>query len=356
VPDAKRQLDELRQEIAKLDLQLLSALDKRARTARRLGDLRKEHAPQLPLTDGASIQSLVARSNGDMPPEALREIFREIYSACLALELPVKIVYVGPEGGPGHAAAGGRFGHASNLAGAETTPGALDEVSRRRAEFAVVPFETSVEGSVHATIQALAASDLRVAEMLDASFEPHLMNRTGNPADVVKVCAAPADRALCEHSLARLAPRVTVAEVATPRMACALAAQEDGTAALADEAFGAHFGLQIAYRGVADNGGERVRYAVVGVRPSGRTGTDLTSLVFTVQEGPGTLLDVLKALAERGIDLRKIESHPARGEPWRYVFYAELSGHLTDRQLVTAFEELKRLTRSFKVLGSYPAT
>jgi chorismate mutase len=275
VPDAKRQFEELRQEIAKLDLQLVAALDKRARTARRLGELRKEHAPQLPVTDRASIESLVARSNGDMAPEALRDIFREIFGACLALELPVKVVYVGPEGGAGHAAAGGRFGHGSNLASAETTPAALEEVSRRRAEFAVVPFETSIEGLVHATIQALAASDLRAAEMLDASFDL--------------------------------------------------------------------------------SGGERIRYAVVGVRPSGRTGADITSLVFTVQEGPGTLLDVLKALAERGVDLRKIESHPARGEPWHYVFYAELAGHFTDRQLVTAFEEMKRLTRSFKVLGSYPA-
>jgi chorismate mutase / prephenate dehydratase len=138
-------------------------------------------------------------------------------------------------------------------------------------------------------------------------------------------------------------------------MACELAAQDLLSAALANEAFGAHLGLQVAQRSVLDRGGDRVRYAVVGARPSGRTGADVTSLVFTVQDAAGSLLDVLRALAESGINLTNIQSHPQRGEAWSYLFYVELAGHFTDRPLVTAFEEIKRLTRSFRVLGSYPA-
>jgi chorismate mutase / prephenate dehydratase len=355
VAEGKRQLDELRQEIAKLDLQLLAALDKRARAARRLGELRGDHAPQLPVADHAALRALVARSNGDMPRESLNDIFREIFGACLNLELPVKVAYVGLEGGPGHAAAGGRFGRASSLVGTETAGAALDEVSRRRAEFAVVPFETSMEGPVQSTILALTASDLRIGEMLDATFDLHLMNRTGAASDIEKAYATPADHALCERFLVSHAPRVVVSDVRSPRMACDLAAQEPAAAAVANETFGAALGLCVAQRSVLDRGPDRVRHAVVGARPSGRTGQDVTSLVFTARDAAGSLLDVLRVLAERGINLTNILSHPVHGEAWSYLFYVELAGHFTDRPLVTAFEEIKRLTRSFRVLGSYPA-
>jgi chorismate mutase/prephenate dehydratase len=355
VAEAKREVDELRQEIAKLDAQLLVALDKRARAARRLREVRKEHAPSLPLTDHAAIRALVARSSGDMPQEALRDIFREIFAACLALELPVKVAYVGPEGGPGHAASRGRFGRSSSLLAAETTAASLDEVSRKRAEFAVVPFETATEGPVQSTILALMASDLRIVEMLDATFELHLMNRTGNSSDVDKIYATAADHARCERFLAGQTPRPSVLDVKTPLMACQLAVEDHGAAAIASETFGAHLGLEVARRNVLDDGGERVRYAVVGARPSSRTGDDVTSLVFSVQDAPGSLLDVLKVFAERGINLSNIQSHPVEGQTWQYLFYVDMAGHFTDRPLVMAFEEMKRITRFFKVLGSYPA-
>jgi chorismate mutase / prephenate dehydratase len=369
VAEGKRQLDELREEIAKLDLQLLTALDKRARAARSLGELRGELAPQLPIADHAAIRALVARSTGDMPRVALEDIFREIFGACLTLELPVKVAYVGVEGGPVHAAAGGRFGRAASLISAESTAAAFDEVSRRRAEFAVVPFETATEGPVQSTVLALVASDLRIAEMLDATFDLHLMNRSGDAKEIERVYATPADHVLCERFLAKSldhaaagaadvpsrSPLPSVTDVRSPRTACELAAQEPIAAAVATETFGAQLGLTVAMRSVRDHGGDRVRYAVVGPRPSGRTGQDVTSLVFTVRNAAGSLLDVLRVLAERGINLTNIQSHPMRGEVWSYLFYIELSGHFTDRPLVTAFEEIKRLTRSFRVLGSYPA-
>jgi chorismate mutase/prephenate dehydratase len=355
VVDGKREVDELRQEMAKLDAQLLVALDKRARAAKRLGELRRDQPPAGPQTDHAANRALVARSSGDMPQEALRDIFREVFASCLALELPVKVAYVGLEGGPGHAAARGRFGRASQLLAAESTAVALEEVTRKRAEFAVVPFETTREGPVQSTILALIASDLRIAEVLDAKFDLHLMNRTGNFADVEKIYATAADHALCERFLSDLSARPAVLDVKTPLMACQLAVEDHGAAAIANATFGAQVGLEVARRNVADAGAERIRYAVVGARPSGRTGDDVTSLVFSVQDAPGSLLDVLKVFAERGVNLSNIQSHPVQGETWNYLFYVESAGHFTDRPLVMAFEEMKRITRFFKVLGSYPA-
>ncbi len=368
--DGKREIDELRAEIAKLDAQLLGALDKRARASRKIGELRKGHSLSIPLSltlgDRAALHALVARSTGDMPEDALREIFREIFAACLGLELPVKVAFVAPEGGATHAAARARFGATSNLVAAESIGAAMEEVTRHRAEFAVVPLETRSEGPVQATIAALTQSDLKIVGALEESWNLHLLNRTGNAADVEKVYVTAADRALCTRWLQSLGPRVAVLDVKSPLIACQIAAEDHGAAALTTDGFGAALGLEVARRNVLDDGDYKVRYAIVGARPSSRTGADLTSFVFAVNDAPGALLDVLKQFAERGINLIKIHSRPAEegrvegreredGAVWPYLFFVELHGHATDRALVTAFEEVKRLTRFFKVLGSYAA-
>ncbi len=353
--DTKREIDELRQEIAKLDAGLLVTLEKRARASRRIGDLRKDQAPSLPLSDRASLAAIVARATGDMPPDALREIFREVFAACLSLELPVPVVYLGPEGGAGHAAARERFGAGSKFLAQEAAAGAFDDLAAQRAQFAVVPIETRSEGPVLATIEALTASDLRIVSVFDAAGNLHLMNRTGNLADIEKVYATPVDRALCQRLFASSLPKASVLDVKTPLLACQLAFEDHGAAAITTEAFGAQLGLEVARRNVRDGGDEKVRYAIVGARPSTRTGNDLTAIVFAVQDAPGSLLDVLKQFAERGINLTKIQSRPAPGEAWAYIFYAEVMGHATDRVLVTAVEEIRRQTKFFKVLGSYPA-
>jgi chorismate mutase/prephenate dehydratase len=357
VSDANsREADELRREIARLDTRLVATLDERARLARKLGELRRDHAPTMPVGDHAAIRDLVQSSTGDMPRDSLREVVREVFAAGLALELPVKVAFVGPEGGTGYTAARGRFGPSgSNLVSSETTADALEEVSRKRAEFAVVPFETSTEGPLQATILALMARDLRIAEVLDDDFRLHVMSRTGVLSEIEKVYATAADQALCQRFLEQMSPRAAFVPVKSPRMACQLALEEPRAAARAGEGFGVSQGLTIAQRDVRDAGSPRVRYAVAGHRPSGRTAEEATSFVFSVQDAPGSLLDVLRVFAERGIRLTKIQSHPAEGATFSYLFYVEASGHFTDRALVTAFEDIKRMTRLFKLLGSYPA-
>ncbi len=356
VPDGKRELHELRQQIAQLDAQLLSLLDARAKAARRIGELRRDQPASLPLTDYAAIRELVARSSGEMPEQSLREIFASVFSACLALELPIAVAYAGLEGGPANAAARSRFGQTAALTSVDSAADAIEQVSRKSAEFAVVPFETSTEGPVHITIAALIASELRIVEMLDVTLDLHLFNRSGQIVDVKKIYATPGDRTLCPRSLDALAGKPAVLDVATPLLGCQLAVGDSDTAALATEASGTAFGLEIARRSMLDSMGARARYAIVGKRPSGRTGREETSFVFSVQGAPGSLLDVLRVFAERGIDLRKIQSHPVAGETWNYLFCAEATGHFTDRPLVVAFEEIKRITRFFKLLGSYPAS
>jgi chorismate mutase/prephenate dehydratase len=355
VADGKREIEEARAEIAKLDAQLLGTLEKRARASRKLGDLRKGQPASMPLGDRAALHALVARAGGELPTEAVREIFREIFSACLTLELPVKVAYLAPEGGPAHAAARGRFGASPNLVASESTTAAMEEVARSRVEFAVVPLETRAEGPVRATIDALTESELKIVATLEEPWSLHLVNKTGNAADIEKVYATAADRASCAHFLQGLGARVAVLDVKSPLYACQLAVEDHGAAALATEVFGAALGLEVARRNVLDDENQRVRYAIIGRRPGSRTGSDLTSFVFSVDDAPGALLDVLKQFAERGINMVRIHSRPVDGASWGYLFFVEVMGHTTDRNLVTAFEEVRRLAKFFKVLGSYPA-
>ncbi len=353
--DGKREIEEARAEIARLDAQLLGTLEKRAKASRKLGDLRKGQPASMPLGDRAALHALVARGSGDLPPEAVREIFREIFGACLALEMPVKVAYLAPEGGPAHAAARARFGASPNLVPAESTTAAIEEVARSRVEFAVVPLETRAEGPVQATVDALTESDLKIVATLEEPWSLHLVNKTGNAADVEKVYATAADRASCAHFLQSLGPRVSVLDVKSPAYACQLAVEDHGAAALATDVFGAALGLEVARRNVLDHENHRVRYAIIGRRPGGRTGTDLTSFVFSVDDAPGALLDVLKQFAERGINLVRIHSRPVEGASWGYLFFVEVMGHSTDRTLVTALEDVRKIAKFFKVLGSYPA-
>jgi chorismate mutase/prephenate dehydratase len=356
VAETKLEIDELRRQMAQLDVRLVALLDERARAARRIGELRRDQAAVLPLTDRATLEGLVARSSGDMPAEPMRRVLGAVYAECLAIELPVKVVVAGEDGGPAHAAARGRFGTSP---GATTlvasTADALDAVSRHRAEFAVAPLETTLEGPVQNTLSALVASDLRVVEVLEVPLDLVIANRSGAIADVEHLHATAIDFAQCRAVVGDLLPRAAFAPARSPLAACQIAREDVASAALALEATAVDAGLVVARRGVLDAGGQRMRVAVLGTRPSGRTERELSSFLFTVREGPGALLDVLGVFAERGIPLTKIHSQPSHSEAWSYVFFGEAVGHFTDRPLVMAFEEVKRVTRSFKLLGSYPA-
>lgn len=349
--DDKRELEEIRQSLAKIDLQLLQDIEKRARLSKRAGELRGNEPAQLPPLE-TMLDSVLSKTQGELPVESLRVIFREIMAACLTLELPVKVAALGPEGSAATVAARHRFGASAHVVSCETPAGALAEVAGRRAEYAVLPLEGKTEGPIQTTIEALMASELRIASVEEASATTHLMNKSGNLADIEKICGTVVDQSRAERFLASHPQKATMLDVKSPLLACQLALEHAGVAALVTEEFGATMGLKVARRSAHH---EEVRYAVVGGRPSSRTGHDITAFAFSVQDTPGALLGVLRQFSERGINMLTLQSHPAPGEGWNYVFFVEVDGHATDRALVTAFEEIKRASPFFKVLGSYPA-
>jgi chorismate mutase/prephenate dehydratase len=356
VTDSKREIGAVREELANLDLELVATLDKRARLVRRLGESSSGQPVSLPVDDHERLRRLVGRSTGDMPASSLEQILHTVFSECVPLERPVSAVFVGPRGGPGHVAALERFGRASSLADVPSVDLGLREIAHGRAEFAVAPFETSQNGPVQTTIRALLESDLRIGEIVETTLELHLLSRSANSGDVRTVYATASDRALCARSLASMEPTPTFVDVATPWIALEGASADGAAGAIASDAFAADFGLDVARGHIVDRGIERLRSAVVGSRPSRRTGKDATCIVFGLSESGSVLGDLLRLLAEHGVVMTKIGSFPITGNAWTYAFFVEVIGHFTDRPLVVSFEEMKRAARFFRVLGSYPAS
>jgi len=351
--ERSREVAGLREELHKLDQQIVKLIDQRARASRRLGE-RREGVRTLPMGERARLAELAGASEGDMPPAALRDILRAVHAACLALELPVPVAFAGAEGGAAHAAARFRFGAAAEFVRTDAASDAFEQVSRQRAEFAVVPMETRAGGSVQSTITMLAASELKLCACFEVAENLVLAGRedTALPLSDGVVYASPQDHALCERFLARELPGARVVDVRTPLVAIEHALDHKGCV-LAQETFAVERGLTVLSRNVRDDGGDRVRYGVVGARPPPRSGNDRTGIAFSVADSPGALHEILARFADSGINLSKIQSQPVPGDDWKYLFYVEAEGHATDRSLVAALEEVKRVAKFIRVLGSY---
>lgn len=341
--------------MAELDVEVLRVLEKRARMAKRIGALHGEGPLPLPAHDGQRLDELEAMAEEELPKGAIRSVLREVHASTLALERPVRVALVGPEGGICEIAARRELGLAAEMIPVESPQEAIDEVKRGRADYALFPLESSSEGPVQASLVALTASDLMLISATEQDAVLSLMSKTGNLADVEKLYAESADRNAAQRYLRANLSKVTVLDVRSPTLACQLAAEDHGAAALVPEATGFAHDLIPIQSNVGDQAGLRLRLGIASSRPTSRTGDDTTAFVFSVHDEPGALFEALEHFAERGLNLRTIHSRPKPDEKWSYLFYVEVSGHLSDRPVVTALEAVKRQARFLKVLGSYPS-
>lgn len=339
--------------MAELDVEILRVLEKRARMAKEVGALRGAGPVTLPAQDREHLEALEAMAQDELPKGALTAVLREVHAATLSFEQPIRLAFVGPEGGLGELAARKQLGPGAELLAVESAAEAFDEVHRKRADYAVVPLESSTEGPVQSTLVALTGSDLMLTAATEVDALLSLMSKTGNLGDVEKLYAYTADRSAAQRYLRSTLPKVTVLDVRSPALAARLASEDHGAAALVPEATGLAEGLLPIQSNVGDEADLRIRFGIASTRPTSRTGSDTTAFVFSVHDQPGALFDALQHFAERGVNLRTIHSRPMPGELWSYLFYVEVSGHLSDRPLVTALEAVKRQTRFLKVLGSY---
>jgi chorismate mutase/prephenate dehydratase len=351
--EPRRSSAELRQEIARLDREILERLEARARASKEIR-ARAESEPAPDATDREALAALSAAATGDLPAEALHAIFSTIRASARALEQAPRVAYVGPEGGFCHVLGRAHFGAGGAFIECPSVREALEEVTRGRAACAVFPFESSTDGLVQASVTALTDTELVIVAARTQPMTFQLMGRGGALSDLEKVYTTPIGHAACQRFLDSELPRVSVIDVRSMKLAAELAQEDDTSAALVPEPTGSEQGLTLLRENVGDAAESKMRYAIAAPRPASRSAADVTCLLFAIDDKPGSLFDILRHFAERGINLRRLHSRPTGREPWDYVFYVEIGGHATDRSVITALEAVKKSTRYLRVLGSFP--
>jgi chorismate mutase / prephenate dehydratase len=350
-------LGDWRSRINSIDNQILNLLNQRAEAALQIGDLkRRQDAPSYaPEREAELLARLSAAARGPLPAEAVTAIWREIVSACRALEAPLAVAYLAPQGTFTHQAARERFGDAAQYHASRTIAETFDDVERGRAQFGVVPVENSTDGAVNVTHDRLVNTDLQICGELTLEIAQHLLSRATDLAEVKRVLSHPQGLGQCRAWLSEHLPEVPQEETASTAGAVELAAADPGIAAIASELSGVLYGVPILRRRIEDNPHNATRFLVLGRRPTGPSGHDKTSILFAMPNQPGALYRILEPFARASLNLTKIESRPAKRMPWEFVMFVDFEGHRETPAVAAALSEAAERTVYLKVLGSYPA-
>lgn len=346
-----------RDRIDELDDKLQDLISERARIAQEVALIKKsagENNFYRPAREAEVLRRLLKRNPGPLSDAVMGRLVREIMSACLALEAPLRVAYLGPEGTHTQAAVFKQFGHA-----VQTRPwAAIDEVFRDvatgEATYGVVPVENSTEGVVNYTLDLLVSSDLLVCGEVDLAVHHHLLSRAAGLDGIRTLYAHAQALAQCRKWLDSRLPNVARQSVSSNGEAARIAAGDDSAAAIAGAAAADLYGLQRLASDIEDDRANTTRFLVIGTTPVPPSGEDRTSLVLWSPNEPGLLYRLLTPFAEAGINLTRIESRPSRRAKWDYNFFVDIEGHAEDEDVKPVLERVRGLAAYFKILGSYP--
>ena len=360
--DDAASLADLRVRIDALDAQLLDLLNRRARVAEQVGEVKKRQGtPYFRPDRAAQVIEKMQRSNGG-PLKSLHvaAIWREIMSACLALESPQRVAVLGPEGTFCEQAAIGYFGGAADLIYCASFDEVFHATAAGSAQYGVVGVENSTEGVVTRSLDLLLHSPAHVVGEVSLLVRHHLLRSSNSLDDIEAVLAHPQALAQCQTWLAKHLPGAERRAVSSNAEGARLAASHPTWAALAGERAATRFGLHIVAHAVQDDSYNRTRFAIIclpqtlAMPPA--SGRDCTSLVVSVPNRPGAVHDLLVPLKTNNVSMTRFESRPARTGQWEYYFYIDLDGHPSQPNVAAALAELCGLCAFYKVLGAYPVT
>ena len=350
-------LEGLRLEIDRIDRGLLDLLEQRAQTAHRIAGYKREHGLDAydPERERRVLDGLAKQNGQGLPNEAVVRIFREIISACRAVQGGLAVSFLGPEDTFSHRAAVEYFGHSVSLIPRGSISDVFREVEHGRAGFGVVPAENSNEGAVGLTLDEWSRSELLVCGEILLPVSQTLMSRQPSLSGVRRVYSHPQALAQCREWLSRNLSGATLVETSSTSAAAARTAVEDEAAAVGGSMLAERHSLNILASNIQDQALNLTRFLVLGRDQRPPSGRDKTSILFKASHRPGALYQALKPLSDAGVNLTRIESRPSRERPWEYVFFIDFEGHQSDDKISRALELVTRETIAFKVLGSYPA-
>jgi chorismate mutase/prephenate dehydratase len=348
-------LDDHRKHIDELDDQILKLLDERAGVMADVASAKR--AANLPRFDPErerQVLDRLASRAGRFPASAIRAVYREVMSASLALQEPLKVAYLGPEGTFSHAAARQFFGLAVTYSEATTFDGVFDAVSRKQAMYGVVPVENSSEGTVPHAVDALVGGDLLIRAEFEIEVSQCLLARVSGLASVERVYSKAEVLGQCRVWLAKNLGSAQLVQASSTAAAVREALTDPQGAAIASRLASELYGLPVMRERVQDRAENFTRFVIVGHEDAARTGDDKTTVAFSLRDGRGALMRALAVFDEEGISLSHIESRPSREKSWDYVFLAELLGHREDAAVARAMARLRDTCPMVKHLGSYP--
>jgi len=351
-----RNLATLRARIDRINRSLVDLLSERAEIAQAIGRLKQADGAPIhqPARERAVLEQVIARNPGPLSNAHLERIFIEIISACMALEQTLRVAYLGPEHTYSHEAARGRFGTSAEFVPEPSIAAVFQAVETARAHFGVVPVENSTEGSVGLTLDLLIDTQAVIVGEILLPIRHALMSRAGEPARIQRILSHQQSLGQCRNYLAANYPHCELEAIASNSLAARRAAEDPAAAAICSAAAAPAYGLKLIAENIQDVALNVTRFVVLGSHPSGRSGTDKTSLLFALPERAGVLHGALSLFARARINLTMIQSRPQRQRPWAYLFFVDLQGHREDAGVKRALNGLARRALFLKVLGSYP--
>ncbi len=350
-------LKKMREEIDRIDSQILKLLNERAEVVLEVGKAKQKGNSKVfhdPVREGEILKRLEDGNTGPFPNEGLRSVFREIMSTSLAMEKPLRVAYLGPKATYAHLACLKRFGLSTQQIPARSVEDIFWEVERDQADYGVVPVENSNEGVVSHTLDMFVESELKICGEIYLTISHNLLSQAHDVSGLKTVYSHWQPIAQSRKWIREHLGHVNIVEVASTALAAERAAEDILAGAIAGEHAAQIYGLSTLHNHIEDHVSNITRFLITGKSPPRRTGTDKTSIIFSVRDRVGALYNILKIFAENKVNLHKIESRPSKKKAWDYIFYADMEGHQEDEKIHRSLDMLHEDTRFIKILGSYP--
>lgn len=350
-------LSELRDKIDTLDEQIQGLITQRAQIAEEVAHAKLSSENKTfyrAERESEVLRRVMARNKGPLSDEEMARLFREIMSACLALERVMRIAFLGPEGTFTQAAALKHFGHSVQTLPQSTISDVFREVESGTASYGVVPVENSTEGVVNHTLDEFMTSSLHICGEVDLRIHHHLLSNCSELSQIKKIYSHRQSLAQCRKWINLNMSGCELIDVNSNAEAAHLASEEDNVAAIAGDVAGEIYNLGVLARNIEDEPDNTTRFLVIGSRVTPPSGVDKTSFLIYTENKSGALYSMLEPIANNALSMTRIESRPSRKGMWNYVFFIDIHGHVEDDSVKRALSELQQSTNIVKVLGSYP--
>ena len=349
-------ISDIRKRIDEIDKHLVEMINERANCATEIGKIKSKGSKSIfaPEREVQVMSGVLRNNKGPLSDSAMSAVFREVISACRALEKPITVSYFGPAGSNTHIASILKFGDSTTFLPVNTIPDVFSAVERNDAHYGVVPVENSTEGIVNHTLDMFLLSDMRICAEIYAPISHNLLSAGTDISQIKRVYSIGQAIAQCRNWLATNMPGVEILEVSNTAKGAKMCEGYPTSAAIASTLAAREYDLNIIAEAIEDNPHNRTRFLVIGHSKPEPCGKDKTSIVFSVPHKAGSLFHALKVFEDENINLTMIESRPTKQMPWEYVFFIDCQGHESSPVIQRALVTLGEMAMFVRVLGSYP--